>query len=135
MYKAFEFIYKPLILRLDIPYVVHLPEDSTPVRFWTITTPMMAWNGEVIEASPRRAKAVIWHNNKLTPVEGIVTTPLLVGMPCVVMEHLNIDGYLEYMIGRINIMDDTKNFVNFGIPGGTHIRIDMYTGDSRIINA
>ena len=134
MYKEFEFLYKPVITKEERRYTVELPEDSTPVSFWTITVPMMAWNGEVIWTSPGRAKAVIWHMNQLTEVEGIVTTPLVVGMPCVVMEHLDISGYLEYMIGRINIMQETKNFVNFGIPGGKHIRIDIYTGDHRIIN-
>lgn len=134
MYKEFDFLYTPVITKTERRYMVDLPEDSSPVQFWTITVPMMGWNGEVIETSPGRAKAVIWHLNKLTTLEGIVTTPLVVGMPCVVMEHLNVDGYLEYMIGRVNIMQETKNFVNFGIPGGKHIRIDIYTGDSRIIN-
>lgn len=134
MYKEFDFLYKPVLNQAERRYVIDLPEDSTPVSFWTITVPMMAWNGEVISTSPGRAEAVIWQMGRLIEIEGFVTTPLVVGMPCVVMEHLNIDGYLEYMIGRINVMQDTKNFVNFGIPGGRHVRIDIYGGDARIID-
>ncbi len=66
-------------------------------------------------------------------VIGEAIDALSINDPCIVMEHLTIDGKMEFMIGKRNILDGDLNFVNYGIPNGKHIRIDIYTGESRII--
>ena len=129
-----EFIYAPLIEGGTKRYNIDLPDGQLPIRFWTVTSPMLSWNGEVVKTSPERIWAAIRHNGRTVEVNGFKTSAIDVGMPCIVMEHLNINGEMELMIGSINIMQTNKNFVNYGIPGGKHIRIDIYTGESVIIN-
>jgi hypothetical protein len=127
-------MYTPIIVGGESRYHISLPSKTSPVRFWTITTPMQFWTGEVNEARDGLAEALVWVNGKLVPFRGMAVSALFKGQPCVVMEHLTIRGNIEYMIGRHNIMDNNKNFVNFGEPGGTHLRIDIYTGEYIQIN-
>jgi hypothetical protein len=67
-------------------------------------------------------------------VDGRAGGILKEGGPCYIMEHLRVDGQMEYLITPENIQQGDDNFVNFGIPNGKHLRIDIYTGESRIIN-
>ena len=127
--------YTPIIIGASQRYRLELPNGLTPVRWWTMTTDMRSWLGEVVEVTGGAAVAVVRQGSKLVTVTGHLSSAVKTGWPCCVMEHLRIDGTMEYLIGTINIQMENKNFVNFGIPNGKHLRIDIYTGESRIINA
>ena len=129
-----EFIYTPILIGGSRRYYIDLPVDAAPIRFWTMTTDMWLWNGQVTKTSQGRAWALIRHSNRIVEVYGVQVGVLVPDSHCCVMEHLNINGEMELMIGPANILDGNKNFVNFGIPGDKYLRIDIYTGDSRIIN-
>ena len=93
---------------------------------------MRSWDGEVVNVADERATALIQVDTP--PVQGKVIGAVQNGGPCVIMEHITIGGELEYMIGDRNILAGNLNFINFGIPNGTHLRIDVYTGESKVIN-
>ena len=134
MYRDHVFEYAPILVGGVKKYIIGLPVEASPVRFWTITTPMRSWDGEVLWCGPERSVALVRSDGGMHPLEGRTMAPMKSGEPCVVMEHLQINGKIEYMISSSNIMDGGKNFVNFGIPNGRHVRIDIYTGESRIID-
>lgn len=104
-------------------------------RWGTLTTNMGLWVAEVVRTSSGAATAVTWHNGQMVEVTGRSFGILKEGGPCYIMEHLKVDGYMEYLITSENIRQGNDNFVNYGIPNGKHLRIDIYTGESVIINA
>lgn len=81
----------------------------------------------MLEVSQGRARAVTGKGE----VECLSMGNLNVGHPCYIMEHINVDGYLELWITEKNIFQGNDNFINFGVPGGKYIRIDIYNGEFR----
>lgn len=131
MFRVHHFEYAPIIIGARMRYRLELPVGATPRLYKTMTTGMRTWNGQVLKTSHGSATALLEPNT--SPVDGVVVGPIKTGGPCVIMEHITVDGYFQYMIGDKNILNGNLNFINFGIPGGKHIRIDIYTGESRII--
>ncbi len=129
--STFYYNFTPILVGVSQKYRIELPAGPSPRPYKTMTTAMTAWDGEVLKTSGGSATALLLGGME---IRGKKVGPLQNGGPCVVMEHINIDGYLEYMVGDKNILSGNINFVNFGIPGGKHLRIDMYTGESKVID-
>jgi hypothetical protein len=129
----YEFEYIPILIGGRKRYIIDLPLGASPRPFKTMTTDMRSWDGQVLDVCGGAARALIRDARELIEIKGTIVAPIIINGPCIVMEHLNIDGRMDFMIGDTNILDGNLNFVNFGIPGGKHIRIDIYNGDSRII--
>ena len=132
--RKHQFYYKPALLPTEQRYWISLPADVAPRRWGTLTAPMGLWVGQVVKASHGRATALTWHNGEMVEVDGKAAGILKEDGPCYIMEHLKVDGHMEYLITPENIQQGNQNFVNFGIPKGKHLRIDIYTGESRIID-
>ena len=130
MYRVHEFEFCPILIGARKRYHIELPVNAVPRVFKTMTTDMRAWMGEVLDIVDGKAKAITFNKEVYC---GEVVHKLFIGGPCVVMEKLGVDGKMGYMIGAYNIMVGNQNFVNFGIPNGKHIRIDIYNGNSEII--
>jgi hypothetical protein len=94
---------------------------------------MRCWHGQLVQGEDGRATALIREGGTLVSVEGILVANLVNACACYVMEHLTVDGKMEFMVGDENILNGNQNFVNFGIPNGKHVRIDIYTGESKVI--
>lgn len=133
MCKTFYYEYTPIIIGAAQRYKVILPVDASPIPYKTLTTGMRVWNGQVVKSQQGRATALVRDAGRLVEIEGQMVQFVKSGDPCVVMEHLNINGEMGLMIGIDNILMGDVNFINFGVPGGRHLRIDAYTGDNRII--
>lgn len=134
MHRHHIFEYIPILVGGVKKYIIDLPVEASPVRFWTITSPMQSWDGQVLTYAPECATVALRVRDETVVVEATPIEELYPEFPCVVMEHLKVDGTMEYMVGKANIMRGGKNFVNYGIPNGRHVRIDIYTGESRIID-
>ena len=126
-------MYTPILIGAQKRYRIELPIESAPVAYKTFTSPMRYWDGQLIKSQQGHAEAFVRHNGILMTVEGKLVGQVLSGNPCFVMEHLTIDGKMELIIGDKNILNGNQNFANFGIPNGKHIRIDIYTGESKVI--
>jgi hypothetical protein len=98
-----------------------------------MTTGIRSWHGQFLKSSHSGAQALVEHNGQIIEISGRLVSDIKPGSPCYIMEHLNIDGEMEFMIGEHDILVGNQNFVNFGIPCGKHIRIDIYTGDSKVM--
>ncbi len=129
-----DFYYTSSVSEQEQRYTLELPLEATPVRWWTLTNNMGLWTGEVTEVTTDSATAITIHRGKLVEVSGKIAGSLKKGGPCYIMEHLSIDGIMEYLICSEIIQSGNKNFVNFGTPNGKHLRIDIYTGESKVIN-
>lgn len=90
---------------------------------------MRWWHGEVLSVS----QGVLVAATRYGRIECKNIENLEVGSPCYVMEHLNLDGKIDFWATRNNVIQGNDNFENYGIPGGKHLRIDIYNGDFRII--
>lgn len=130
MYKVHTFEFAPILVGARMRYILELPINQVPRVFKTMTTDMRAILGEVVDIKNGRAKVIL--SNRQICI-GNVIDRLIIGGPCVVMEKINVRGNLEYMVGSKNILNGNQNFVNFGVPNGRHIRIDIYNGESEII--
>jgi len=133
MSKTFYYQYAPVIIGANQRYKISLPLDTAPVAYKTLTSDMRVWGGQLVKCAHGRATALVREAGRLVEVEGNMVEFVKAGDPCVVMEHLDIKGEMGFMIGSQNILIGNLNFINFGIPAGRHLRIDAYTGDSRII--
>jgi len=125
--------YTPILIGGQKRYRVALPIEASPVAYKTLTTNMRCWHGQLVKSRSDRATALVWSNSKLTTIEGKLINNIVAGHPCYIMEHLNINGEIDLMIGNENILNGDQNFINFGIPNGKHVRIDIYTGESKVI--
>lgn len=134
MDRVHHYKYVPILLGAERRYRIELPLGASPIVYKTLTTGMRVWDGQLIQSQQGRAVTLIREATRIVTVEGRLIDDLPKGSPCIVMEHLTIDGIMEFMIGNNNILNGNQNFVNFGIPNEKHIRIDIYTGESRIIN-
>ncbi len=140
MHRVHEFSYSPILIGGKKRYLLELPVDDKPVVFKTMTTDMGAWFGEV---------ELIITNQDIVGDEGPMATVMtakgalmgrLIGPvtrkgPAWVMEHLTVDGRMEYVVASERLLEGNQNFVNYGVPQGKYLRIDIYTGEHRIINA
>jgi len=133
MHRVYEYKYVPIIIGAEKRYRIELPLDAAPIVYKTLTTGMRYWTGQVFEVADGHARAFIRQAGSLITIKADLVGKVSQGDPCFVMEHLNIDGEMEFMIGPKNILNGDQNFVNFGIPQGKHIRIDIYTGQSKVI--
>jgi len=133
MYRVHYYTYIPILIGGRKRYRIELPLEASPVAYKTLTSNMRVWDGQMVKNEPARSVALIQEMGRLVEVTGVLIKEVSNGHPCIVMEHLNIDGKMEFMIGDTNILCGDQNFVNFGIPNGKHIRIDIYTGECRII--
>jgi hypothetical protein len=133
MYRIHDYKYVPILIGGEVRYRVELPLGATPIVYKTLTTGMRCWHGQVVESSQGCAKALIQEGGQVVLISGDLVGPVHPEHPCYVMEHLTIDGEMELMIGDRNILNGDQNFVNFGVPNGKHVRIDIYTGASRVI--
>jgi len=133
MYKVHEFKYTPLLTGVEQRYTIELPPERVPLVYKTMTSDMYCWDGELVKSLPGYAAAVVRHGNELVELSGRLHGKLKLGQPCFVMEHLDLEGDLEYLIATHRLDDVRVNYVNFGIPNFKHVRIDIYTGESRVI--
>jgi len=133
MYRVHEYKYAPITTGAEKRYRIELPLGTAPIVYKTLTTGMRSWVGQVLKVADGRARAFIWEAGELISIEAELVGKVNLDDPCFVMEHLTIDGKMEFMIGPDNILNGDQNFVNFGIPQGKHIRIDIYTGQSKVI--
>ena len=134
MHKMHYYQYAPIIIGATQRYKISLPSDTPPVLYKTMTTGMRAWTGQLVKCAQGRSTALIQEAGKVIEVDGMAIDWVKPGHPCVVMEHLNIKGEMEFMVGSENILNGDLNFINLGIPSSRHLRIDIYTGDSRIMD-
>lgn len=134
MYRVHEYKYVPILIGAEKRYRIELPLGMSPVLYKTMTTDMRSWVGQIIKTRHGHATAFIREAGTLISIEGELIENVSRGSPCIVMEHLNIDGEMGLMIGENNILNDNLNFINFGLPQGKHVRIDIYTGESKVID-
>lgn len=131
MHRIHTFEFAPILIGARKRYHIELPVNEVPKVFKTMTTDMRVWLGEVLDILDGKAKVIL--SDKQVCV-GELIDHLIIGGPCVVMEKINVKGEVCFMVGNRNIMNGNQNFVNFGVPNGRHIRIDIYNGDSEIID-
>ena len=134
MHRDHVFEYTPILTGVKQRYILALPVDLSPLVYRTMTTNMASWDGEVLWLNTVAAGAVIWHSGQLHKVSGCIFGKLDKGGPCSVLEHLNVDGEMDFIITDKENIQTNDNYVNFGIRDGKHMRIDIYTGEYRIIN-
>jgi hypothetical protein len=103
MYRVHYYKYKP-VLTAERKYRLELPIGVHSRVFRTMTTGMRWWHGEVLEASQGRARALTGKGEVECPAVG----NLKVGHPCYIMEHINVDGYLELWITENNIFQGNE---------------------------
>lgn len=128
-YKTYSFEYIPALIGAKKRYILDLPTGEEPMVFWTMTTGMTDWYGEVLSVQGESAEFVC----RGFRGKGKLVEPIKIGHPCVVTEHVTISGDMEYLLSKEKILKDNNNFVNYGVPGGRHLRIDIYTGEARVI--
>lgn len=133
MNRVHHYTYTPAVIGARKRYRLELPLGTSPIVYKTLTTNMRCWHGQAVEARQGRATAFIREGETLMTVEGLMVGPVEAGKPCYVMEHLTVAGEMELIIGDKNILNGDQNFVNFGVPNGKHVRIDIYTGEHRVI--
>jgi len=135
MYREFRFDYAPILIGASKKYIIELPIDSKPVIYKTMTTNMGSWLGEVdIIINADDGNTYVSAKTARGSLYGRVIGPVKKKHPCWVMEHLNVDGRMEYLVASEKLLDGNVNFINYGIPNEKYIRIDIYTGEYRIIN-
>jgi len=134
MHRTHTFEFCPILIGGRKKYIINLPLDAEPITFKTMTSDMKSWHGQIKEKHNGTAIAMIRDNGQLIEVQGDVVGAVAKNGPCVVMEHLTIYGRMSYMIGDQEILQGNQNFVNFGLPGRKYIRIDIYTGDSIVVD-
>ena len=135
MYRTHEFHFRPALLTTKRRYTIDLPSEASAVIYKTMTINMHSWDGELVKSYPEYATALVQEaNGDLLELQGILVSKMQLGNPCYVMEHLSIDGSMDYLISSNPLgLDVNINFVNFGIPMGKHLRIDFYTGDFKVV--
>jgi len=134
MFRTHVFEYVPLLIGGKKRYTIDLDVLDTPIAFKTMTTDMSCWNGQVIDIKNGRAKALIYtKHNGFSEVVGDLVDILVVNSPCIVSEHLKVDGKLDYFISSSNIICNNINFINFGVPNKKFVRIDIYTGEHILV--
>ncbi len=133
MYRVHYYTYTPILVGAEQRYRLELPTDASPIVYKTLTNGMRCWYGQLTKSCYGQAGAFIREGGTIIEIEGKLIHNVANGGPCAVMEHLTIDGEMKLMIGPRNILNGDQNFINFGIPSGKHIRIDIYTGESKVI--
>lgn len=134
MRRCHIFEYSPIFVGGKIRYILELPVYEKPILFKTMTTDMKTWFGEVKSVYKKGELTLATIETQQGILLARVVSCVTVYGPCWVMEHLNVDGHMELLVASERLLRDNQNFVNFGLPQGKHVRIDIYTGEHRIIN-
>lgn len=135
MYKIHEFTYIPILIGAKKRYILELEDlHKTPVIFKTMTTDMKSIFGEIKSIYNNGKGIFAYVDIRQGTVEARVVGPVSPSHPCWVTEHLTLDGHMELVVSSKQILQGNINFINFGIPMHKYIKIDIYTGESRLIN-
>jgi hypothetical protein len=122
----------PILIGATKTYAIDMPSDAKPFWFKTMTTEMTAHKGVVERIHGRYA--TIRMNDQGFIITGEIVGPVVRGCDGYAIEHLTVEGKLEYLISDYNFLSGNQNFANFGTPE-RFVRIDIYTGESKVINA
>jgi hypothetical protein len=134
MYRTHVYEFVPKLIGGRKRYLLELPENQKPIVFRTITSPMYSLFGEVMKLYRKDEELYASVMTAQGLLDGRVVGPVSLKRPCYIVEHLSVDGHMEHLVASDDFRDGELNFVNFGVPGVKHVRIDIYTGEHRIMN-
>jgi len=111
--------------------------DSYPVKFYTATTNMKDFIGNITNISGNKCSVKgVFYGTIKEMHNVIIHSPKInkVGERVMVSEHITVDGRLELIATKERILKNDVNFINIGWSNQIecrYLRIDIYTGDCR----
>ena len=137
MYRIHEFFYIPKLIGAKKRYILELGLDEKPKVFKTMTTDMKSYFGHILDIYDNKDDnhpyALV--QTSVGTIEARVLGQVKPKHPCWVWEHLKIDGHMELVVTSERVLENNINFINYGVPLQRYLRIDIYTGEWRLINA
>lgn len=127
-------------LKGTLTYSLSKPsEDALPVSFFTATTPMKDFIGNVTQIEGKKCAVRGVYEGIMREVKNIEIADEAiksVGDRVMVTEHINTCGTFELLATKKRILLGDINFINIGWKIGNkskYIRVDVYTGNHKLI--
>jgi len=136
---------KPTLTQKEVVYSIKRKSSKErPVQFYTGTTDMKDWIGNVREIVERNDETFLsvegiyrGKNQTLRNIKSRDSNIKKIGDRVMVTEHLNVAGSFDMLATKRRIMDNKKselNFINIGWSTDEicrYLRTDPYTGETK----